>query len=97
MEEIKVIGTASEMSNLVGMYAVNVVNEKIHHMVKVIGKADNQYFICQFISPLTGEPNVSKLITLDQLKDWYVIHTYELFSQITKDSYKYGWRYGVKL
>ncbi len=95
MEPIKVIGTASEMSNLVGMYAFLIEEEKIKARIFITGKADNTYFICQVISPLTGEPNIAKLMTLDQLKNWVIIPKQDLANEILADYYKNGWRYGV--
>ena len=57
--------------------------------------ADNNYFICQVISPLTGQLNIAKLMTIDQLKDWIIIPTKDLVNEISNDYYNNGWRYGV--
>ncbi len=95
MEPIKVIGTASEMSNLVGMYAFLIEEDKIKSRIFITGKADNAYFICQVISPLTGEPNIAKLLKLEQLKDWIIIPKQDLANEILADYYKNGWRYVV--
>ena len=95
MEPIKVIKTASEMSNLVGMYAFLIEDDKIKARIFIIGKADNTYFICQVISPLTGELNIAKLMTLEQLKNWIIIPKQDLANEILDDYFKNGWRYGV--
>ena len=95
MEPIKVIGTASEMSNLVGMYAFLIEEDKIKARIFITGKADNTYFICQVISPLTGEPNIAKLMTLEQLKNWVIITKRDLANEVLDDYFKNGWRYGV--
>ena len=95
MEPIKVIGTASEMSNLVGMYAFLIEEDKIKARIFITGKADNTYFICQVISPLTGEPNIAKLMTLEQLKNWIIITKRDLANEVLDDYFKNGWRYGV--
>ena len=93
--EINKIGTASEMSNLVGMYAFLVIEDKIKAIVFVAGKADNRYFICQAVSPLTGEPNVAKLMTIDQLKDWVILPNAVDAQNVLDDYHKNGWRYSV--
>jgi hypothetical protein len=96
MTDIKIIGTASEMSNLVGMYAVLLDSEDvIIAKIFITGKADNRYFICQVISPFDGTGNVCKLMTLEQLKDWYIIPTKEVFAEILNDYLKNGWRYSI--
>ena len=97
MEPIKVIGTAPEMSNLVGMYAYLIEEDKIKARIFITGKADNTYFICQVISPLTGEPNIAKLMTLEQLKNWIIIPKQELANKILADYFKNGWRYGITI
>ncbi len=94
-KSIKIIGTASEMSNLVGMYAFMLEDNKIKARIYITGKADNRYFICQVISPLSGDLNIAKLMTLDQLKDWIIIPNQELANEILADYFKNGWRYGV--
>ena len=84
-----------EMSNLVGMYAFLVEDDKIKARVFISGMADNNYFICQVISPLTGQLNIAKLMTIDQLKDWIIIPTKDLVNEISNDYINNGWRYGV--
>lgn len=64
MKDIKVIGTASEMSNLVGM-------------------------------PLTGEPNVAKLMNMKELRKWVIVPTKKIADQINEDYYINGWRYSI--
>ena len=96
-KQIKIIGTSSEMSNLVGMYAFLIQEHKIEAKIHIIGKADNTYFICQVISSLTGKPNIAKLLTLDQLKKWIIVPELILANEILDDYYKEGyWRYSVK-
>lgn len=85
MENFKVIGTASEMSNLVGMYAYFMKNDKIAAKIQIIGKADNKYFICQIISPFNGVGNVAKLMTLDELKEWLIIPNENVESFVYND------------
>ena len=96
---IKVIKTASEMSNLVGMYAFLVVKKKIEARIYIAGKADNKYFICQFISPLTGAANTSTLMTLEELKDWHIMLDKKLADDLYEIYNNSGnvWRFGNPL
>ena len=90
-----IIATASEMSNLVGMIGFLVIENKIQARILINGKADNKYFICQVVSPLDGQPNVAKLMTLDELKDWVIIPGLDLANDIYSDDLKIGWRYSI--
>jgi hypothetical protein len=88
--------TASEMSNLVGMYAFLIKEEKIRARVFIRGKANNTYFICQVISAMTGEPNIAKLMTAQELVEWVIIPTQDLANSIYNDYCDSGrWRYGL--
>jgi hypothetical protein len=89
----KVIGTQSEMSNLVGMYAFLLKDEKIEARIHILGKANNENFICQIISPFNGHGNICKLMSVEALKEWTIIPTFELANEIYNDYLKNGWRY----
>ena len=93
--EINSIGAVAEMSNLVGKYAFLVIEDKIEAIVFVAGMEDDRYFICQAVSPLTLEPNVSKLMTIDQLKDWVILPNAFDAQNALDDYHKNGWRYSV--
>lgn len=94
--KIKVVASASEMSNLVGMFAFLIKDEKIQAKVYIVGKADNTHFIAQIISPLTGEPNIAKLMTIEQLKEWIILPNAEIANEMLEDYHRQGrWRYGV--
>jgi hypothetical protein len=92
---IKIIASASEMSNLVGMYAFLLEGDKIQARVFIRGKADNTYFICQIISPFDGKGNIAKLLTLEELSKWVIIPNQDLANEIMKDYESNGWRYGI--
>lgn len=93
----KIIATASEMSNLVGMCAFLIKEEKVITRLFIAGKADNKYFICQVISPWDGYPNVAKLMTIDQLVEFVIIPTQELAIDLFKDYCDAGrWRWHCK-
>lgn len=85
----KVIGTASEMSNLVGMYAFVLEGKQIKKYIYICGKADNNHFICQAISPLTSQPNMAKLKTIEQMKEWIILpdayianYMYDIYTKV---------------
>ena len=92
----KLTATTSEMSNLVGMYAYFIdKNDKKKATIFIKGKADNKYFICQFVSVL-GDPNIAKLMTLDELKDWVIIPNVEIANETIEEYVKNGWgRYKI--
>ena len=88
------VGTASEMSNLVGMWAFKIKERKIASKVFITGKADNKYFIVQAISPWTGCPNVAKLMSLEELREWAIIPTKEIADLVLDDYCKHDeWRF----
>jgi len=93
MKENKIIATASEMSNLVGMYAFRVEDGVIKRRYFIAGKANNEYFIVQAVNAMTGEPNVAKLWTIKELSELYIIPTREIADEIMEDYRKNGWRY----
>jgi hypothetical protein len=94
--EINKIGKAAKMSNLVGMYAFLVKEDKIEAVVFVAGKEGDNHFICQLVDPLTFEPNVAKLMTIDQLKDWVILPNAVDAQNALYDYRENGWwRYSV--
>lgn len=102
-ENTKIIATQSEMSNLVGMWAILLEKQdkELKAIIFINGKADRKHFICQIVSPLTGEPNVSVLMTINQLKRWVIIPNKELIDSIVSDffnnkNYKYGIPFSLK-
>ena len=89
MKEIKAIPTQSQMSNLVGMFAFKLdSNRKITRKVYILGKADNEHFICQYISPLDGVPNIARLLTIAELKHWVIIPTMQIAEEVLEDYHK---------
>ncbi len=78
----------SLMSNLVGMYALiwhEDDNDKLKAKAFIYGKADETYYIVQAINAMTGVPNVSKLMTIEQIKDWTFIPNQEILNDILDD------------
>jgi len=93
-EKTKLIATASEMSNLVNCYALLIRDQKLIAQAFVLGKASNEYFILQFVSPLDGNPNICKLKKLDELTEWVFIPNKDLAEQMLDDYYKHKiWRF----
>lgn len=76
------------MSNLVGMYCV-VPNGKgsIKATGQVIGKAE-EYYIIQWIVPLTGETMTAQLIKASQMTDWVICPSAEDLNILMDDFYK---------
>jgi hypothetical protein len=76
------------MSNLVGMWAIIWDNEgKLKAKAFIQGKADEKYFIVQAINALTGEPNVAKLMTIEQMIDWTFLPNLEVAQFVFDDYY----------
>jgi len=59
------------MSNLVGLWSV-IRNKdgKIKNAVFIYGKADDEHFLVQAISALSGEPNVIRIVHLRDMMEW---------------------------
>ena len=84
---MKAIATQSTMSNLVGMWAAIWDNEgKLKAKVFIQGKASEKYFIVQAINSLNGEPNVAKLVTIEEMTNWTLLPSLEI-AQMFFDSY----------
>jgi hypothetical protein len=82
---------------LVGMYAFLIEEGEIKAKAFITGRASEEYYIVQAISPLDGAPNVARLMTCRQLAHWYIIPTRELVDEIVEDTSKHGrFRYSVK-
>lgn len=80
------------MSNLVGMWAFIWSDDeqtKLHRTVFIYGKADEKHYIVQAINALTGEPNVAKLKTIEDMKDWTFVPTVELVKELRADLEKH--------
>ncbi len=85
-----------ENYNLIDTWAFWIVDGKIRQKFFIYGKADDDYFICQIISPWTGSPNVGVLLNIDQLKQMTIITSVELAKEVQEDYDKHGvWRYNV--
>lgn len=91
--ETKIDKPVRENTNLVGMYAFLIKDKTLLSRVYVLGKADDTHYICQFISPLTGEYNIANILSVEELKYWQIIPTLELANEVLQDYYKNGWRY----
>ena len=92
------VATASEMSNLVGMWAFLIGDDKkIKFQAFINGKASNEYFIVQAIGAMDGVPNIAKLMTLKELSDWVIIPA-DTIDDVLTDYYKHGsWRFGFNI
>lgn len=85
MKNNKTIVTASTMSNLVGMYAAVWIEDSLKYQVYICGKANENLYIVQAINALTGEPNVAKLVSIDQMKDWDFLPTMDIATMYFSD------------
>lgn len=94
-KNIKILNTSSEMSNLIGMYAFLFIDGKIKSKILIIGKANNTYYICQFISAISSDLNIAKLFTIEELKNWIIIPNQKIANEVLEDYYKNGFRYDV--
>ena len=68
----------AKMSNLVNMYAFVWEGDNIINRVFIYGKADESHFLVQAISAIDGTPNICKLKTIEEMKDWIFYPTKEL-------------------
>ena len=59
------------MSNLVGLWAtMTTIEGKMGNTVFIYGKADDYHYLVQAICGLSGSPNVMKIATIEQMKNW---------------------------
>lgn len=86
-----------KIPNLIGMYALLVKDNEISITIKIIGKADDNYFICQYSSAIDGSLNIARLMSIEELKTWIIVPTADIVNELYTDYYKNGWRYGFSL
>lgn len=88
MNNRKTTITQSTMTNLVGMRALIWDNEgSLKAKAFICGKADEKYYIVQAIDTFTGNPNVAKLMTIEQMIEWTFLPTSEITEYVLKDYY----------
>ena len=82
MKTVKNINANGTMSNLVGLWAV-IRNEegKIKNTVFIYGKADDEHFLVQAVSALSGEPNVIRIVHLRDMIEWVFYADSELLGE----------------
>lgn len=91
MTTVKNINANGTMSNLVGLWAViRDEHGKIKHRVFIYGKADENHFLVQAGSALSGEPNAIRIARLDQMTDWVFYDTPELLADECQREFEQG-------
>jgi hypothetical protein len=82
MKTVKNINANGTMSNLVGLWAVIRNDEgKIKNTVFIYGKADDEHFLVQAVSALSGEPNVIRIVHLRDMIEWVFYANSELLGE----------------
>lgn len=82
MKTIKNINANGTMSNLVGLWAVIPCKEgKIKYAVFIYGKADDEHFLVQAISMLSGEPNAIRIVHLRDMLGWTFYNNSEMLDE----------------
>lgn len=91
MKTTKNINANGTMSNLVGLWAT-IRNEegKIKNSVFVYGKADDDHFLVQAISALSGEPNVIRIVNLREMLEWTFYASSDLLSEEIENEGRHG-------
>lgn len=77
-----------EKYNLIGMYAIVFLEEQYKgktYTVFITGQATDDTFIVQVVSPLTGQPNVARLVNIKDMKDWLILPTREIADEVLED------------
>jgi hypothetical protein len=91
MTTVKNINANGTMSNLVGLWAVIRDEQgKIRHRVFIYGKADENHFLVQAVSALTGEPNVIRIAKLQDMVDWVFYDNPELLADECQREFEQG-------
>ena len=70
MKTDKVIAPTGKMSNLVGLFALLWSGNDLIKTLFVKGKVDDEHYLIQFVSPVTGEPNVCRIVHIKNMLDW---------------------------
>lgn len=82
----KQITPIGKMSNLVGMWALILdEKEKLKTMVYIQGKADDEIYIVQVVSPLDGSTNIAKLINISKMMEWIFLPSREIADDVIND------------
>lgn len=82
MKTTKTINANGTMSNLVGLWArIPDENGETKNVVFIYGKADDEFFLVQAISAISGEPNVIRLVRLKEMLDWVFYSCHELLDE----------------
>lgn len=86
----KQLVVTGKMSNLVGMWAHIWQNDEVlFRRVFIQGKADDNYYIVQFLNVLTGEPNVARIVNISQMVDWQILPSKEVADEVYNDYVKH--------
>ena len=91
MTTVKNINANGTMSNLVGLWAV-ILNEegKIKNTVFIYGKVDDEHFLVQALSALSGEPNVIRIVHLRDMIEWVFYANSELLGEELENESRQG-------
>ncbi len=91
MKAVKNINANGTMSNLVGLWAV-IRNEKgkIKNVVFIYGKADDEHFLVQAVSSLSGIPNVIRIVHLRDMIEWVFYANSELLWEERENEARQG-------
>ncbi|MBC3788659.1 hypothetical protein [Spirosoma utsteinense] len=88
MAEVKKKPTVNNTS-LVDMWANIWQGDTLFRQVFIMGKADDNYYIVQFLNVLTGEPNVARVMHISQMLDWQFLPTKEIAEEVMADYRKH--------
>ena len=81
----KLIVPTGTMSNLVGMWANIWDKDTLLRHVFIQGKADDGYYIVQFINAITGDLNVARIVHISEMLDWQLLPTKEIAEDVLID------------
>lgn len=76
---------------LVGLWArARGHSGKVKYWVFIYGQVDSEHYLVQAVAPLTGEPNVIRIVPLKQMLGWTFYADPELLHEEAEYEYNHG-------
>lgn len=91
----------NSQTDLVGMYAFilsadeKLQDKKIEYTMYIAARVNENNYLVQMISPLTGERNIAKIVSIGDMLNWTFVPDEQLADHIIKQTQEKGWKYST--